>query len=321
MIGTVRAPAAGSRPALYPFLVTVIAVALAACAQPTPDPTLTAEPTLERATPTETATPSPTASPTPAPTPSPAPSPTVSGAYVALGDSLAVGVGASRPDALGYVAQLRATLTTPADGQPQVTSLVNLAVSGETSGSMIGGQLLEALTTIGNTADLALVTLDIGGNDLLRLLRTQQCASAPASSDCRQLVAQTLAEFEANYRVILSQLAAALDASAPDALLAVMTYFNPFSGTDAPYEAAGDLALLGADGRLDCAAAEADVAARGMNDVIACVAAEDGASLADVHPAFAGLGLELTHIGSEDIHANDVGYRVIAETFAEALAR
>ena len=321
MIGTVRATAAGRRPAPRPFVVTVIAVALVACAQARPDPASTAEPSPERATPTETTTPSPTSSPTPAPTSSPAPSPTVSGAYVALGDSLAVGVGASRPDALGYVAQLRATLTTPADGQPQVTSLVNLAVSGETSGSMLGGQLPEALTTIGDTADVALVTLDIGGNDLLRLLRTEQCASAPTSADCRQLVAQTLAEFEANYRVILSQLEAALSASAPDALLAVMTYFNPFSGTAAPYEAAGELALLGADGRLECAAAEADATARGMNDVIGCVAVEHGASVADVHPAFAGLGLELTHIGSEDIHANDVGYRVIAETFAEALAR
>jgi lysophospholipase L1-like esterase len=168
---------------------------------------------------------------------------------------------------------------------------------------------------------VALVTLDIGGNDLLRLLRTQECASDPAGLACRQLVAQALAEFEANYRLILSQLQAALAASSPDARLAVMTYFNPFSGTDAPYEAAGELALLGADGRLDCDAAGTDAAARGMNDIIGCVAEEHGAVAADVHPAFAGLGLELTHIGSDDIHANDVGYRVIAEAFAEALAR
>lgn len=298
-----------------------LGIALSACAETPTDPTATVAPTMRPATPTVSSTPTSSPSPTPPPTASPTTSPTLSGAYVALGDSLAVGVGASRPDALGYVPQLRATLTTPGGGQPQVTSLVNLAVSGETSGSMIGGQLPQAIATIGEIADVALVTLDIGGNDLLRLLRTEQCASAPAGEACRLLVAQTLAEFETNYRLILSQLDGALAASAPDAHLAVMTYFNPFSGTDAPYEAAGELALLGADGRLDCGAAGTDAAARGMNDIIACVAEEHGAVAVDVHPAFAGLGLELTHIGSEDIHANDVGYRVIAEAFADAFGR
>jgi acyl-CoA thioesterase I len=299
----------------------LLGVALSGCAETPAEPIATVAPTMRLATPTESPTPSPTVPPTPAPTPSPTTSPTLSGAYVALGDSLAVGVGASQQDSLGYVPQLRATLTTPSGGQPQVTSLVNLAVSGETSGSMIGGQLPQAIATIGDVADVALVTLDIGGNDLLRLLRTEQCIAAPAGGACRQLVAQTLAEFEANYRLILSQLDGALAASSPAGHLAVMTYFNPFSGTDAPYEAAGELALLGTDGRLDCGVAGTDATARGMNDIIACVAEEHGAVAVDVHPAFAGLGLELTHIGSEDIHANDVGYRVIAETFAEALAR
>src|SRR5918999_4105633 len=298
-----------------------VGIALAACGETPADPTATVAPTARLATPTERATPSPTSSPTPAPTPSPSTSPTLSGAYVALGDSLAVGVGASRQDALGYVPQLRATLTTPSAGQPQVTSLVNLAVSGETSGSMIGGQLPHAITTIGDVADVALVTLDIGGNDLLRLLRTEQCITAPAGTACRVLVAETLAEFEANYRLIVSQLDGALAATSPDARLAVMTYFNPFSGTDAPYEAAGELALLGIDGRLDCGVAGTDATARGMNDIIACVAEEHGAVAVDVHPAFAGLGLELTHIGSGGIPPHQVGYSGIAATFAEALAQ
>ena len=98
-----------------------------------------------------------------------------------------------------------------------------------------------------------------------------------------------------------------------------MTYFNPFSGTDASLEAAAELALLGTDGRLDCSADDPD--ARGMNDIIACRARELGAVAVDVHPAFTGLGLELTHIASEDIHANDLGYEVIAEAFLAALER
>jgi lysophospholipase L1-like esterase len=151
------------------------------------------------------------------------------------------------------------------------------------------------------------------------LLRTEPCPSAPDSPACRQLVLETLAAFEANYRALLGELRAALDRQPSPASLLVMTYFNPFSGTAAAYEAAGDLALLGTDGTLDCAAA-AEPQARGMNDVIACAGAELGAVPVDVYGAFRGLGLELTHIGSEDIHANDAGYAVIADAMVEAIA-
>ncbi len=46
------------------------------------------------------------------------------GTYLALGDSLAVGVGATRPAELGYVARIGASIA-PA-------STVNVAISGET---------------------------------------------------------------------------------------------------------------------------------------------------------------------------------------------
>jgi lysophospholipase L1-like esterase len=203
----------------------------------------------------------------------------------------------------------------------RVATLRNLAVSGETTTSMIrDGQLVAALDAI-RVADppVALVTLDIGGNDLLGLLNTEACASAPQGPDCQRLLALALVDFEANYRQIVGELAAALADHAPDARLSVMTYFNPFSGTDAAYEAASDLALLGTDGRLDCEADES--AARGMNDIIACVGEEHDAIAVDVQPRFVELGLELTHIGAEDIHANDRGYEVIAEAFLEALRR
>ena len=58
-----------------------------------------------------------------------------------------------------------------------------------------------------------------------------------------------------------------------------------------------------------------------MNDIITCVGEELRAVTVDVEPAFAGLGLELTHIGNEDIHANDRGYEVIADLFVRALER
>lgn len=303
---------------LLPVAVALAALALTATAcasgtDPTPIPT--------RAVPSRsapTATPSETATPTPSATPSPTASPAAGGTYLALGDSLAVGVGASRPE-LGYVGRLFEALTAADDARPRVTRLQSLAVSGETSTSMIRtGQLVAALDAIA-TADppASLVTLDIGGNDLLRLLDTDACASAPLGAECLQLLSLTLDDFEANFRQIVGELLAALDQHAPDTPLAVMTYFNAFSGTDDDHEAAGELALLGTDGRLDCRSTDPD--ARGMNDIIACVAVEMGAVAVDIHPRFTGLGLELTHIGAQDIHANDRGYAVIAELFLAGL--
>lgn len=235
--------------------------------------------------------------------------------YLALGDSLAVGVGATRPGRLGYVPRI-------GDGM-DAGSVVNLARSGETSESLLeGGQLDAALALIhsADAGEIGLVTLDIGGNDLLRLLGGEPCAGTPDSVACRTQVAFTLAAFERNYRAALAALREALDAAAPNARLAVMTYFNPFGGTDAIYEAGGRLALLGADAELACDAAETTSANRGMNDIIACVGRDFRAVVADVHGRFVGQGIELTHIGSRDIHANDRGYRAIAEVFVRALA-
>ena len=228
-----------------------------------------------------------------------------------------MGVGATQPVETGYVARLHRTLSA-ADAVPRVSELRNVAVSGETSTSMIrDGQLAEAIEIIDGDANVALVTLDIGGNDLLRLLGTDACAADPLADDCLQLLALTLADFETNYRQILEELTAGLVEHAPGARLAVMTYFNPFSGTDTAHESAAELALLGTDARLDCEAD--DARARGMNDIIACVGRELGAVPVDVQPGFDGLGLELTHIGAQDIHANDRGYELIADEFATAL--
>jgi acyl-CoA thioesterase I len=297
----------------------LVAALLVGCSSPEEaSPTMAPIPTMTTAA-TPTPSPTPSASPSPEP-PTPTPSPiAAAGTYLALGDSLAVGAGASRPDETGYVARLHRALSEP-NASPRVIVLRNLAIGGETSSSMRnGGQLAAALDAIADAdPPIALVTLDIGGNDLLRLLGTAACAADPLGAECLRLLAVTLAEFGAVYRQVLDELASALDAHAPSARLAVMTYFNPFSGTDASLEAAAELALLGTDGRLDCGAD--DPQARGMNDIIACLGEEHGALVVDVQPAFAGLGLELTHIASEDIHANDRGYEVIADLFVAALA-
>ena len=166
-----------------------------------------------------------------------------------------------------------------------------------------------------------MVTLDIGGNDLLYLAASEPCVSAPNGGACRQAVIATLAGYEANYRSIVSTLAEALGVSAPTARFIVVTYYNPFSGTGHEIERAGELALLGDDRAMDCRAAT-NPDNRGMNDIVACVASELSTpdlsvEVADVQPDFIGRGVELTLIEYGDIHANDAGYAVMAERVAQ----
>ena len=235
------------------------------------------------------------------------------GVYLALGDSLAVGVGSTDPARGGYVGRFFEMLQRePGSG---IGRLVNLAISGETSGSLIaGGQLERGLRAIADIGPaLRLVTLDIGGNDLLWLAMNEPCASSPNSEACRRAVIATLDRFEANYRAVLSRIVEAVARnSSADARVVAVTYYNPFSGTGHPIEPAGDDALLGIDRALDCAAAGVDPETRGMNDVIACSARELGMEVADVYGGFIGRGQSLTLIGYGDIHPNDAGYAEIA---------
>jgi acyl-CoA thioesterase I len=242
--------------------------------------------------------------------------------YLALGDSLAVGVGAVNPARLGYVAHVFHVARARPAGS--VKQLRNLAVSGETSSSFIssGGQLARAVSAINEpSSDIRLVTLDIGGNDFLGLLQPgQPCAGDPSTSTCQIAVGTALAAFQANYTLILSQLTLALSRDPGDERLLVMTYFNPFSGTgNLVFERAFDIVLLGSDGRIDCTALPAADDRLGVNDLIACIGVRFGATTVDIQPLFVGRGPNLTHIDDGDIHPNTAGHAAIAHAFIRVL--
>jgi acyl-CoA thioesterase-1 len=244
------------------------------------------------------------------------------GTYLALGDSLAVGVGATVPARQGYVAHVfRFAHAQPSGG---VDQLVNLAVPGETSRSLLaGGQLERAIAAINDpSSDVRLVTLDIGGNDFLSLLQPGgPCAVNPNTTPaCTAAVRAALATFPATYATILTRLTQALATDPGDERLLVMTYYNPYSGTaNTEFDKAVDAALVGSDGRIDCAAVAAGDDRVGLNDLIACIGAQFGATTVDVYPAFSGRGPVLTHIGTGDIHPTNAGYTVIAQEFLEKL--
>jgi hypothetical protein len=237
--------------------------------------------------------------------------------YVALGDSIAWGDGATDPSTTAYVPLLADYFSgTPHGGARES---VNLAVRGETTASFIaGGQLAAAMAQIGHSgSDTRVVTVSIGGNDLLDLLNdpSDSCVQDPSTLTCQLLVAQALAGVAERLPVILGNVSAALASDPGGGHLYVMTLYNPFGGTGSPYEAAVDVALLGSDLRIDCAALSADPTTIGLNDVIACISLMVGATVVDSYPVIADRALELTHIGDPvfNIHPNDEGYALLAK--------
>ncbi len=233
------------------------------------------------------------------------------GTYLALGDSLAVGIGATNPQLFGYVGQFNNFLQ---------LDLTNLAKVGQTSDSFISdGQLQSALTTINDRkADVQVVTLDIGANDLFSLLGVGgACASPINPAICQPAVENTLTHFATNYRFILNNLTTALAKKHGDKNILVMTYYNPFGGTGSPLKPFVDNALLGQDKKIDCSAAS-EPANNGLNDIISCIGSSYGAEVVDVYPLIDDQALSLTHIAEGNIHPNNEGYAIIARGFIKA---
>lgn len=238
--------------------------------------------------------------------------------YIALGDSYSYGIGASDLTSHGYVGPLTAALT--ASARMTVTAL-DLADPGATSADLIGdyatrasqgqSQLARAAQMLG-TGGVNLVTLDIGGNDILRLLDAgNACADTAILSDtCLAAVQDALLQSTSvNVPHILTAL---VSAAKPGTRIIVLDYPNPYStGTNSVIEQ------------------RTNVAVQGLNTIImgAVTAAQSVASTrgvtlttVDLFPLFAGRAGTLTHIldAEPDVHPTDAGYRVIADAIIAA---
>ncbi|HYY21445.1 MAG TPA: SGNH/GDSL hydrolase family protein [Thermoleophilaceae bacterium] len=218
------------------------------------------------------------------------------GLYVSLGDSVAAGFGASDPSRGGYPARLFAILRTPLGGG--LSEWSNRALGGETSTSLRGAQLSEAIADIDAPSDTRVVTIDIGGND--RAI----CAGAWYLPSC---------PFAANFAATLRDLQSALasDPGAED--LVAMAYYNPNSGLGPPTEPDIDRGLLGSDLRIDCLQSGDRL---GLNDLIFCISGAQGAEVADAYPPFKAGGQALI---ADSLHPNDAGHAVLARTFCLTL--
>ncbi|MEX2446693.1 MAG: SGNH/GDSL hydrolase family protein [Dehalococcoidia bacterium] len=216
--------------------------------------------------------------------------------YVALGDSLAANVGVTDARA-GYVSRLHHQLQ-QRDGREY--GLHNFGVSGESSGTMLHGQLEDALAVM-DTQDVAYVTIDIGANDLLPHLVSDDCADAVDAPACQDRVDASLAAYEENLDTILGRLRDA----APDATIVFLQTYNPFSFgfSDLPFEAQTD-------------AVTADLNARA-----ASVAAQHDVLVADGYTPFQRRAATMTHMAAStpDIHPLAVGYDALAQALLDAM--
>lgn len=237
--------------------------------------------------------------------------------YLAMGDSLAVGVGADNPKTEGYVPVLHAQLNAArpcGDGQALGCrlDLVNFAKVGETTSTLLGPQLQEAVSLLeernGNSTpvdDVDLITVDIGGNDIQALQTI--CVANPYADECLTAIRTALTQVAKNYPIMLSKLR---EAAGPDTTIAVMTYYNPLLPpcrlADPILASFADLVLEGGtplpeDGGLN------DVIRRSMAAPYGAVVAETG-----------------TLIGADDLvgdclHPNNSGHEAIAGAFAAVI--
>ncbi len=231
--------------------------------------------------------------------------------YIALGDSLSAGMGASDPGATGFVSLVQQSFA-------EDVELLNLGHSGDTSQELLDhGHLDEAIAEIeerngddDETNDVGLVTLEIGGNDLLRLYFSLVVAgtcpdleTAVAKAECLDPLASALEAYEPNLVTALERLREA----DPSLQIVLLTLYNPFSG----FGGAGEIGDLALDGLPDTPFPD------GLNDIVRRQAQQRELILVDVFPLFEGRAGEL--IAGDLIHPNDQGYQVMADAVIGAL--
>jgi len=283
-----------------------VVLALSACGG---DP----DPAASTAAPASTA---PSASSTPS-----AGSTGAGGLYVALGDSLAAGYqpgGAELRDT-AYPALTATRLSTAGDE----LTLENLGCSGETTTSLVkggkcdfaaGSQLEQAEKLLKGRDDVALVTIDIGGNDLLRCVR----GGAQIDTAC---VTAGVGTVKKNLPGILERLK---NAAGGDVPVLVLGYYNPWLAAKAL-----DQPIKGVD-----AAAKAYTA---LSTAIESAAKTSGTTFVGLDQAFSTNDTTPTKINgrsvpknaaaictltnictASDIHLTDEGAATVARVLAKA---
>ncbi len=288
----------------------VVALALTACGGGDPEPAASSAP-------------QPSAPASAAGTPSPSAS-AAGGLYVALGDSLAAGYqpgGAELRDT-AYPALTAARL----GAKGGELTLENLGCSGETTGSLVkggkcdfaaGSQLEQAEKLLKGSDDVALVTIDIGGNDLLRCVR----GGAQIDTAC---VKSGVATVKKNLPTILKRLRTA---AGPDVPVLVLGYYNPWLAAKAlnqPVKGvdAAAKAYTGLSAAIESAATSTGTTFVGLDEAFSTNDTTPTRINGRTVPENAAKICTLTNIcTASDIHLTDEGAATVARVLAKAAAQ
>jgi lysophospholipase L1-like esterase len=240
---------------------------------------------------------------------------------LSLGDSWAFGFGAAVPSEGGYVGRLHEALQERYDCLPAAAKhphhgckqlqLVNLAVGGATTPSLIAGQLPAATTLLemrngdrNPRNDVEVVTLHIGGNDVTGPI-IAACIGGPTPS-CLETIAAELAAYRIDLDTPLSRLRAA---AGDETRIVIGTYDNPIPTCDlAAVPSAIQTAALALEG--------GPGVPQGLHDIMRDVAADYGVEVAEV---YGDLGPQDWVGGQDCLHPDDSGYAKVAEAFLEVL--
>ena len=216
---------------------------------------------------------------------------------LALGDSLAAGVGVDR-QADGYVSRFHRAV---GDRDSVAYGLRNLSEVGASSGSMLtGGQLDSALQVLASEP-AGYITLDVGANDLLGHLESPDCGADLVNPACQDRINRSLDTYRTNLTVILDRLVAARG----QARIVFLQVYDPFS-----------LGL--GDGEL---ANQSTAVIRRLNEIAAELSAARGIAVADGFTPLQQTTAATTHMLDEvpDIHPNAAGHDVLAVAVLEAV--
>ncbi|GGI09796.1 SGNH/GDSL hydrolase family protein [Egicoccus halophilus] len=210
--------------------------------------------------------------------------------YVALGDSLATGAGATT----SYVEEYAELVRDDTGADVEVT---NFAVDGWTSQDLLSS-LQDDDGVQAALADADLVTLDIGGNDLLRVLPTYLSGNCGGEDElaCLRDAAERFAE---RFDDILDEVAALVG---DDTDVRTLDLYVPFAGDPRVGE------------HLDRLRPTLDE----VNETILRAADARGVTVAEVHDAFHGEDgltdpVDEGLISVDGLHPSNDGHQLIAE--------
>ena len=261
------------------------------------------------------------AAPAPSASASPSASPSTAGLYVALGDSLAAGYQPGGAE-LRDTAYPALTASRLGAGGGELT-LENLGCSGETTTSLVkggkcdfaaGSQLEQAEKLLKGSEDVALVTIDIGGNDLLRCVR----GGAQIDTAC---VKSGVATVQKNLPTILERLRTAAGADVP---VLVLGYYNPWlaaKALDQPVKGvdAAAKAYTGLSAAIEAAAKKSGTTFVGLDEAFSTNDTTPTTINGRSVPENAAKICTLTNIcTAADIHLTDEGAATVARVLAEA---